>query len=98
MREEDTSDLRRATALLRRRHLVMVTSLRERVLDDTIHAPVRDHQSALTFAATERYLEARREAQNLLAARGVIVDDCLPDQLPATITNRYLAIKRAGAL
>ena len=98
VREEDTSDLRRATALLRRRHLVMVTSLRERVLDDTIQAPVRDHQSALTFAATERYLEARRQAQNLLAARGVIVDDCLPDQLPATITNRYLAIKRAGAL
>ena len=98
VREEDSDDLRAATRLLQRRHLVMLASLRERALDDHLKTPMRGFDDALTYASTQLYLEARRESQNLLRAHGVYVDDCLSDELPAAITSRYLAIKRAGML
>ena len=98
VREEDSEDLGTAADLLRRRHLVMLASLRERTLDDIIERPVGGFESALDYAATSQYLEERRESQNLLRARGVFVEDCLSEDLPAAITSRYLAIKRAGML
>lgn len=98
VREEDSDDLRVATGLLRRRHLVIVASLRERALDDTLARPIREFDDALAYASTSMYLQARRESQNLLRARGLFVEDCLTDELPAAITSRYLAIKRAGLL
>lgn len=98
VREEDSEDLRLATTLLNRRHLVMLASLRERALDERLERPVGGLESAITYAATNQYLAQRREAQNLLKARGVFVDDCLSDDLPAAITSRYFAIKRAGLL
>ena len=98
VREEDSQDLRTATELLRRRHLVIVGSLRERILDDTLEKRIHNFDDAMMFAATQQYLDTRRESQNLLRASGVYVEDCLSDELPAAITNRYLAIKRAGIL
>jgi hypothetical protein len=59
---------------------------------------VRGFEDALTYASADRYLAARRESHDLLRARGVFVDDCICSELPTTITNRYLAIKRAGLL
>jgi uncharacterized protein (DUF58 family) len=87
----------------RRRSLIVLLtnvreSLRERTLDDIIERPVGGFESALDYAATSQYLEERRESQNLLRARGVFVEDCLSEDLPAAITSRYLAIKRAGML
>lgn len=98
VREEDSQDLRIATELLRRRHLVIIGSLRERVLDETLAHKLHGFDDALLFAATHQYLDSRRESQNLLRASGAFVEDCLSDELPARITNRYLAIKRAGIL
>jgi len=98
IREEDSEDLRVATNLLRRRHLVMLASLRERALDERLQKPVSGFEDALAVAATSQYLEQRRESQNLLRAKGVFVEDCLSEDLPAAITSRYLAIKRAGML
>ncbi len=98
VREEDSDELQAAVRLLRQKHLVMIASLRERVLDDTLERPVRNFKEALTYAATNQYLDARQDAHNLLRAAGVYVEDCLCEDLPAAITNRYLAIKRAGML
>lgn len=98
VREEDSQDLRIATELLRRRHLVIIGSLRERVLDETLAHNLHGFDDALLYAATHQYLDARRESQDLLRASGAFVEDCLGDELPARITNRYLAIKRAGIL
>ena len=98
VREEDTTDLLAATNLLRRRHVVIVASLRERALDDAVESPVTDFDDAVLQAATCPYLEARRESHRLLRANGVFVEDCLSTELPQAITNRYLAIKRAGLL
>lgn len=98
VREEDSEDLRAATGLLRRRHLVILASLREAALDEALDKPIRSFDDALTYAAANEYLESRRESQNLLRARGVFVEDCLCEALPAAITSRYLSIKRAGLL
>lgn len=98
VREEDTDELLRAVRLLSQKHLVMIASLRERALDDTLASPIRNHTDALTYAATQQYLDSRRETHQLLAASGVHFEDCLTNELPAAITNRYLAIKRAGLL
>jgi uncharacterized protein (DUF58 family) len=98
VREEDSEELRIATDLLQRRHLVILASLRERALDETIERNVHSFDDALLFAATNRYLDSRRESHRLLEAKGIYVEDCLSDDLPAAITNRYLAIKRAGIL
>jgi len=97
-REEDSHDLRAATGLLRRRHLVIVASLREQVLDEALEQRVAEFDDALRYAAASRYLGLRQEAQDLLRSQGVFVEDCLCHELPAAITNRYLAIKRAGTL
>ncbi|MEM6819447.1 MAG: DUF58 domain-containing protein [Pseudomonadota bacterium] len=98
VRDADADDLQQAIGLLQRRHLVMLASLREAILDQTVEAPVADFDDALQYAATERYLEARRSTQQIVASNGVSVDDCLPAQLAATVANRYLSIKRAGRL
>ncbi|MDH3620828.1 MAG: DUF58 domain-containing protein [Gammaproteobacteria bacterium] len=98
VREEDSEDLRIATDLLQRRHLVILASLRERALDDSIDHDIHGFDDALLFASTNRYLDSRQESHKLLRAKGVYVEDCLSDELPAAITNRYLAIKRAGVL
>jgi uncharacterized protein (DUF58 family) len=98
VREEDSEDLQAATSLLKRRHLVMLASLRERALDEALVRPIRSFDDSLSYAATNAYLESRQESQKLLRARGVFVDDCLSEDLPSAITSRYLAIKRAGML
>lgn len=98
VREEDSEELRVATNLLRRRHLVILASLRENALDETLARDIHGFDDAVIYAATNQYLDARREAHKLLQAGGVFVEDCLCADLPAAITNRYLAIKRAGLL
>jgi len=98
VREEDSEELRIATDLLQRRHLVILASLRERALDESVDNNIHSFDDALLFASTNRYLDSRRESHRLLEAKGVYVEDCLSDDLPAAITNRYLAIKRAGIL
>ncbi len=98
VREEDDHDLAIASELLGKRHLLVVASLRDRVLDQNIEQPIEDFAGARLYAATHRYRQARRDAEKRLRARGAIVEDCLGEDLPAAITNRYLAIKRAGLL
>ena len=98
LRDEDSEEAAQATRLLRRRHLVLFASLREASLDAAIDAPVTDFQSALRTAAAHRFIEARNAAHNRLRGRGVATLDVTPEALPAAIVNRYLDIKRSGAL
>ncbi|MEL7449605.1 MAG: DUF58 domain-containing protein [Pseudomonadota bacterium] len=98
VRDEDNDDLQAAVRLLRRRHLVLIASLRESAVDDALAEPVSDLPSALTYSAALNYLDARRKTHTDLSASGVYVHDTVCETLPALITNRYLAIKRAGLL
>lgn len=98
MRDEDTADLAVALRLLRRHHLVVLASLRERAVRDMLLKPVRQLSDAIGHAAAADYLMTRREAFARLAGTGALCLDVEPDELPLRLVNQYLEIKRAGLL
>lgn len=98
LRDEDDDTLQPALALLRRRHLVLFASLRERVLAQTLSAPVQALDDALTHAATADYLQARRASFRRLERAGALLMDVEPQQLAIALVNRYLETKRSGML
>ncbi|MBS1767532.1 MAG: DUF58 domain-containing protein [Acidobacteria bacterium] len=98
LRDEDDDTLRPALALLRKRHRVLLASLRERSMDEALQAPVQGFESALLHGAVHRYLAERKGALDRLAALGSPALDLLPEQLPLALVNRYLALKRGGEL
>lgn len=98
LRDEDDDTLRPALALLRRRHLVLFASLRERVLSETLSKPVRDLDSALIHTATADYLQARTASFGKLEQAGALLMDVEPEQLAMRLVNRYLEAKRSGML
>ena len=97
-RDEDIEDLLVAVRELRRRHLVCVASLREDVVDQGLDRPVRDLDDAIHLAAMAQYLEQRRRTHQALRAQGADVLDVTCAQLPATLVEHYLALKRAALL
>lgn len=98
LRDEDAEELRPAIALLRQRHLVVLASLQEAVLNQVVQQPVQDFDQALRMAATDIYLEQRRQAHQVLKNFGVMMLDVEPAQLPVALVNRYLDIKLSGRL
>jgi uncharacterized protein (DUF58 family) len=98
LRDDDSADLQEALAPLRRRHLVLIASLKESVLEEVLERPVTDFGDALAAASVHHYLEQRRRAHDLVRGRGVHLLDVRPDELPVRLVNRYLDIKKAGTL
>ena len=98
VRDEDVEDLLSAVRQLRRRHVVIVASLREKALDAARDAAPTDFDGALLAGAVALYLDDRRRAHDALRAHGASVLDVDSDALPAALVERYLAIKREGVL
>ena len=97
-RDEDASELAHALKLLRSRHLVLVASLRERVVGELINQPLVSSESAVEIAGAQLYEQARRDAFNRLADRDALLVDAEADQLGIALVNRYHAVKRAGKI
>jgi uncharacterized protein (DUF58 family) len=97
-RDEDSRELAQALRLLRSRHLVLLASLRERIVRDLMMQPVTSAQAALEVGSAHLYAQARREAFNRLAARDALMVDAEPQQLGVELVNRYHAAKRAGLI
>jgi uncharacterized protein (DUF58 family) len=81
------------------RHLVLVVALR----NDGIFAAAQPHGAgnlALLYesAAAEELIHAREQALQQMRRAGVIVLDVSPAVMTASVVNRYLEIKRRGAL
>lgn len=98
LRDEDDETLGPALALLRRRHRVILASLREPDLDRAGRAPVATFEQALRAGALDAYLAQRHRALARLAPRGGPALDVLPQDLPVALVNRYLEEKRSGAI
>ena len=98
LRDEDAEELHPAIALLRKRHLVVLASLQEAVLNQVVQQPVQSFDQALRVAATDIYLEQRRQAHQALKNFGVMLLDVEPARLPVALVNRYLDIKLSGRL
>ena len=98
LRDEDSEELTLALQILRRKHLVLLASLRETVLGETLDADVTSFDQALRVAATHRYLTRRRTAHERLTANGALWLDVEPAQLSVQLVNRYLDVKTSGRL
>jgi uncharacterized protein (DUF58 family) len=97
-RDEDTAELRPAIKLLRRKHLVLVASLRERVLGRIARQPMPRTQDAVDVAAAHLFEQSRRDAFARVVDHDPLSIDVEPAQLAVALVNRYHAVKRAGLL
>ncbi|GAA5163029.1 DUF58 domain-containing protein [Viridibacterium curvum] len=98
LRDEDDANLLAATRLLRKRHLVMVASLRESALDDVLDTAVTHVGEAALLGAATDYRRHRNAAFRRLRAEGVLSIDVPPEKLAIETINRYLAVKAARQL
>lgn len=91
--------LRPALAVLVRRHVVLVASVRDPVIGAWTRG--RDHEwpsQAYRQAAAVSALDARDRAAARLRSAGAMVIDAPPGQLAVTIVDAYLELKAAGRL
>ncbi len=97
-RDEDSSELGQALRLLRSRHLVLLASLRERVVGELISQPLVSGDAVLDVASAHLYEQSRRDAFIRLSARDALMVDAEPERLGIELVNRYHAVKRAGLI
>jgi uncharacterized protein (DUF58 family) len=97
-RDEDSVELGDALKLLRSRHLVMLASLRERIVREIIEQPLTERGVAIEVASAHLYEQSRRDAFNRLAARDALMIDVEPQRLGVELVNRYNAVKKSGRL
>lgn len=97
-RDEDSDDLLPAISLLKKRHLVLLASLREASIENTLDKPIEMHQDALDVAATHHYLQQRKKTFEQFTASGINFMDVNPEKLSVELINAYLGIKSSGAL
>lgn len=93
-----TDELLEAMTLLRRRHVVLVASLREHAAEALTERNVRQFDDALTTASAHHYLQRREETHEELTSRGVLLLDVVPENLSVQLVNRYIEVKREGIL
>jgi uncharacterized protein (DUF58 family) len=98
LRDEDDEALSEAVTVLQRHHLVLVASLRENFLTQTITQPVDNLDQALLHAAAADYLQRRQRARDLLQARRVLCVEEEPEGLAMALVNGYIDLKRSGRL
>ncbi len=98
LRDEDASEIEPALRLLRTQNLVLLASLREAALTQTLTREIVDLRDASMVASTHRYMAERERTLKRLHVGGVLTLDTEPQSLPLLMVNRYLEIKRSGAL
>jgi uncharacterized protein (DUF58 family) len=97
-RDEDSTEVSLALRLLRSRHLVLVASLRERIVGELLAQPLVSSDAAIDVASAHLYEQSRRDAFNRLATRDALMVDAEPERLGVELVNRYHALKRAGLI
>jgi len=98
LRDEDDETLSPALGLLRKRHLVVLASLREAILGRALSARVDSFDRAVTHAAAADYLAQRERAFRRIDAAGATCLDLEPERLAISLVNHYLELKRHGRL
>jgi uncharacterized protein (DUF58 family) len=98
LRGEDEKELVPALQVLNTRHLVMLASMRERVVDLAASSPVDSFTSALKFLAADHYKQERREILANLGARGILTLDTSAQEFAIALANAYFDVKAAGRI
>ena len=81
---------------MRARHLVLLASLRERVLHEMAEQPANGGPQSVEVAGAQLFVQAQRDALQRMAGRDGLLVDVEPAQLAAELVNRHRAVKRAG--
>ena len=97
-RDEDSTELDHALHLLRSRHLVMLASLRERIVGELLAQPLDSGDAAIDVASAHLYEQSRRDAFNRLSTRDRLMVDAQPERLGIELVNLYHAMKRAALI
>jgi uncharacterized protein (DUF58 family) len=97
-RDEASTELGQALRLLRSRHLVLVASLRERIVAELAAQPLVSGDAAIDVASAHLYEQSTRDAYRRLAARDALIVSAEPDRLGIELVNRYNALKRGGKI
>jgi uncharacterized protein (DUF58 family) len=97
-RDEDAAELAPALKLMRTRHLVLVASLRERVLREIAGQPLGVAERAVEVAGAHWFEQARRDAFRRVTGQDALSVDVEPRDLPVALVNRYHAVKRSRLL
>ena len=80
------------------RHLPLVITQRSRGVESRATGPVGNESQAFEAAVAEAILREKADALAMLAARGSLVLDVLPERLSVAAVNRYLEVKARGRL
>lgn len=98
LRDEDNEELIPAARIIARHHLLLVTSLREGLLQDIEAAPVETFDDAATYLSTLHYQAAREKSLHALRQHVSHVVDAPAGKLAPMMISHYLAIKEAQEL
>jgi uncharacterized protein (DUF58 family) len=96
--EEVSAPLAQHLARLARRHLPLFVALRNVDLFAAATAPCADRAAAYRRAAAAELVAARAQTLAKMRERGIQVLDIAPEAAIAEAVNRYVTIKRRGAL
>lgn len=80
------------------RHLPLVLTQRNRVIEARARQEVKTEAEAYASAVAEGVLRDKAEALGVLSARGALALDVEPEQLSVAAVNHYLEIKARGRL
>ena len=97
-RDESSTELGYALRLLRSRHLVLLASLRERIVGEMTSQPLVSADAAIEVASAHLYEQTTHDAFKRLAARDALMVSTEPERLGVELVNRYHALKRAGTI
>ncbi|MDR1506483.1 MAG: DUF58 domain-containing protein [Treponema sp.] len=97
-REEDGESLSWILKRIRRRHLLLLVSLREAEAETLSGRVPQSGEEALETAAAFSYLAARKWLYKNWEHMGLLTLECSQAELSPSIINRYLEVKRSGAL
>lgn len=98
LRSEDETQMLAPLMTLRKKHLVVLASLREREVTAQLHDPVTNLREAVRFGAAHRYFEERAQVLERLRRANILTVDAPADSLPIALGNLYVSIKKRGLL
>jgi len=96
--QEDSREMYQVITALSKKHVVLLCSLRETVLDHVRQRRLRSLDDALLYGAVTDFLLKRKRYHTQLKQAGIHIIDTHPVALPAALVNNYLSLKRQGSL
>ena len=93
---QDEEDLVKAAQLLSQHHLVMIASMRQQALTDTLSAEVVSIDDALKYCGVTHHMQNQATMFAELRSNNIIVADTPPAYMHSTLINEYMSLKRGG--